>query len=87
MSLTEIQKKQKKKFSIWQNRLRRKLEREAFEDKYECRICGKRKKLHVHHLIYVDDEELFGDPRYWVILCDECHNIQPKDYSNDKWGD
>ena len=64
----------------WQAELRRSLERKAFNEKYECLICGKKENLHIHHLIYTEDKEGFFNPRYWRILCVNCHGQTPKRY-------
>ena len=61
----------------WQGELRRSLEREAFNEKYECLICGKKENLHIHHLIYTEDKEGFFNPKYWRILCISCHGQTP----------
>jgi len=61
----------------WQGELRRSLEREAFNEKYECLVCGKKENLHIHHLIYAGDKEGFFNPKYWRILCESCHGQTP----------
>lgn len=63
---------------LWQGRLRRKLEREAFNEKYKCFICSKKERLQVHHLLYTGNEEDFFNPKYWRILCIGCHAKTPK---------
>lgn len=63
----------------WQNELRKKLEREAFNEKYECLICKKRENLHIHHLIYCENKEDYFNPNYWRILCKNCHAKTPKE--------
>lgn len=68
----------------WQGELRRKLEREAFNEKYECLICRKKENLHIHHLIYVEDKEVFFDQKYWRILCRNCHAKTPKKSEENK---
>jgi len=62
----------------WQGELRRKLEREAFNEKYKCFICGKKENLHIHHLIYTGNKEDYFNPKYWKILCASCHAKTPK---------
>lgn len=61
----------------WQGELRRSLEREAFNEKHECFICSKKENLHVHHLIYTGNKEDFFNPRYWRMLCINCHAQTP----------
>jgi len=63
------------KYRRWQAQLRRELEREAFQEKYECYICGRKMELEIHHLIYTDEKEDFFDPRFWLILCKEHHIV------------
>jgi len=68
----------------WQFELRRKLEHEAFNEKYKCFICGKKENLHIHHLIYTNDKEGFFNPKYWRILCANCHAKTPRKKRNSK---
>jgi len=63
----------------WQTELRRKLEREAFNEKYKCFICGKKKDLHIHHLVYSNIKEEFFDPNSYTFLCKNCHAKTPND--------
>jgi len=62
----------------WQSELRRKLEREAFNEKYKCFICGRKDNLHIHHLVYSNIKEEFFDPSSYVILCKYCHGKVPR---------
>lgn len=63
----------------WQTELRRKLEREAFNEKYECFVCGKKEGLHIHHLVYSTIKEEYFDPNSYTFLCINCHAKTPKD--------
>ena len=65
-------------YQKWQIELRKKLEREAFNEKYKCFICGKKEKLHIHHLIYTENKEDYFNPVYLRILCSSCHARTPK---------
>lgn len=50
---------------------------EIFErDKYECVACKTSKKeLHVHHLYYEKDNEIWDyDNETLITLCKDCHN-------------
>lgn len=46
--------------------------RAIFRDGAQCRLCGSRQKLEVHHLTYIrfGGEELPGD---LITLCEACH--------------
>jgi len=54
-----------------QRQLRRKLEKIAFDNYYQCAICGSHEDLEIHHLDY--DIANFDDPHSYIIVCKKCH--------------
>jgi len=43
-------------------------------DNFTCQICGKKRDLHVHHIIYLINLKLWQYPaNYLITLCDNCH--------------
>lgn len=44
-----------------------------FRDGHECKLCGKKSELHIHHTDYPD-----WDLDKLVTLCADCHMSQPK---------
>lgn len=61
-------------------------------DGYKCTKCGSRKKLQVHHKIYVEGRKAWEyNADYLQTLCDECHvrvhlKCDIKSFvTNDKW--
>lgn len=70
----------------WQRELRESLRTEAFNEKHKCFICGRKEKLHIHHLVYTENKEDFFDPRFWRMLCVTCHANTPKGNSVKKVG-
>ena len=52
-------------------------------DNFKCCICGSESKtLHVHHLYYEKDKEIWDYPdRCLITLCEDCHD---KEHSSDK---
>lgn len=74
----EIKRYQDSKYKSWQNQLKRQEEKKAFEKNNKCFICDSKKDLNIHHLIYTGLKEDFFNPRYWIILCEQCHQTQPK---------
>ena len=75
MSRKEIIKIFKENRVKWQSELRRKEERLAFNEKYECYCCGIKENLEIHHLIYTGFKEDFFNKKYWMILCEEHHGL------------
>ncbi len=59
MGRAEIIKYFKENRERWQKQLRKQLEREAFNEKYRCCICGAKEKLEIHHLLYTGNKEDF----------------------------
>ena len=46
-------------------------------DGYRCVNCGTAKNLHVHHLIYEKDKEIWAVPLWYLVtLCGGCHQIE-----------
>lgn len=42
-------------------------------DKYTCRECGAKNKLHIHHLKY---DNVFNEPlEDLIVLCEKCHSL------------
>lgn len=43
-------------------------------DNYQCRICGSKHNLQVHHIKYSNDKKAWEYPNLDLItLCEECH--------------
>jgi len=71
--------------SRWQHQLRKKLERDAFNEKYECYCCGIKETLEIHHLIYTGDKVGFFNKKYWLILCEEHHREAEAEKRRKEW--
>ena len=45
-------------------------------DRYECQLCGAKKRLQVHHILtYKDFPQYRTDPNNGICLCDKCHKM------------
>jgi len=43
-------------------------------DNFTCQICGKKEKLHVHHVQYEPNFMVWQYPgNYYITLCESCH--------------
>lgn len=44
-------------------------------DKFTCTMCGsKEKQLHVHHKIYIFDNDPWDyEDQYYITFCEDCH--------------
>lgn len=64
---------QKLKDPRWQRKRLEVLQR----DDYHCVICGDGEStLHVHHLVYLEDDPWDSDERHLVTLCESCHEYE-----------
>lgn len=44
------------------------------EDRYECRYCGRKEDLQVHHMKYIDGRMAWEYPTELLLtLCEDCH--------------
>ena len=47
------------------------------EDRHECRYCGRKEDLQVHHMKYIDGKMAWEYPTELLLtLCRECHEKQ-----------
>ena len=53
--------------------LRRKLQKQAFDNYYKCQRCGAHKDLEIH--IPNCDPAIQDQPGFYSILCPPCHKL------------
>lgn len=52
-------------------------------DKHQCKLCGSKDNLHVHHLKYVDGRHAWEYPnKNLITLCQDCHEKVHADKNN-----
>lgn len=68
----------KKEYKDIHNKIRRKLEKAAFDKVYRCFRCGAKGNLEIH--IPNCNPQLIDQPGFYQLLCQKCHNEET--YSN-----
>lgn len=76
MSIQKHFKCSKKEYAQIHQKIRRKLEREAFIKVYNCNRCGSKVGLQIH--IPNPDPKLIDQPGFYEIVCMLCHSKIPK---------
>lgn len=64
----------KKQYAEMHSKIKHKLYREAFEEKYSCHFCGEKNNLHIHYLVY--DPAQWDNPDFYQVVCGDCHRLQ-----------
>lgn len=55
-------------------------------DRYECKKCGSRKNLVVHHKKYFHGKKLYEiSNKYLITWCEKCHNEHHKKYGKNAY--
>ena len=53
-------------------------------DQYQCRLCGSKHNLQVHHIKYSSDKKAWEYPNLDLItLCEECHKKVHADHQHE----
>jgi len=76
MTIHKHYKCSKKEYARIHQKIRRKLEKEAFTKVYHCNRCGSHNNLEIH--IPNCDPKLADQPGFYEILCMLCHSKIPK---------